>query len=356
MKLKTSEVYAQFKDSGLIKAHSGPDKQITGIGSVEACGPEDLVFIENAKYIAVLDKRRPAAVVTGEILAQPLAQFEDLAILISPNVRLASALIRQRYADRDVYHTEWPPVHPSAVIHPSANVPETAVIGPGVVIGADVQLGAKAVVMANSVIERGARIGERTVIHPNCVVGYDCEIGKEVILKSGCVIGSEGFGFAQDEKRRNYRIPHVGKVVIEDRVVIGANCTVDRATFNETRIHAGCIIDALCHIGHNVELDEDCILVAQTGIAGSSRFGKRVIASGQTGVLDHVTVPDDTMLLHRAGVINSIKNPGKYATTPPQPFKQYLKNIAVFQRLGEVWTRLKDLEKKVEKLSNQVDS
>ena len=170
------------------------------------------------------------------------------------------------------------------------------------------------------------------------------------MLKAGCVIGSEGFGFAQDEKRRNYRIPHTGKVIIEDRVVIGANTTIDRATYGATIIRSGVIIDALCHIGHNVEIGEDCILCAHTGISGSSRFGRRVIASGQTGVLDHITVASDSVLLHRAGINRSIKEPGMYAGGPAQPLQQYLKNIAIIPKLAEIWSRLKKLEKKVAEL------
>ncbi len=350
MYLLASELLDQFKESGVLIAHQGPDTLIQGIAPLEQIKEYSLIFIEKPTYLSVLRQAKPAAVVTDPAVAEEL-RGEDFAVLVAPNPRLAQALIRQRYGDRDLFHTEWPQIHPSAVIHPTARIGGEVVIGPLAVIGAGVELAGQNVIMAGTVIEQGANIGPRTVIYPHCVIGYDCKIGADVIIKSGTVIGSEGFGFAQDDSRRNYRIPHTGKVVIEDRVVIGANCTIDRGTFNETRIRRGCVIDALCHLGHNVELDEDCILVAQTGIAGSSRFGKRVVASGQTGVLDHVTVPDDTVLVHRAGVINSIKQSGMYAATPTQPFRQYLKNIAVFQRLHEVWTRLKALEKKVQQLA-----
>jgi UDP-3-O-[3-hydroxymyristoyl] glucosamine N-acyltransferase len=183
------------------------------------------------------------------------------------------------------------------------------------------------------------------------VVSHGCVIGAKVMLKAGCVVGSEGFGFAQDEKRRNYRIPHTGNVIIEDRVVIGANTTIDRATYGATIIRSGVIIDALCHIGHNVEIGEDCILCAHTGISGSSKFGQRVIASGQTGVLDHITVASDSVLLHRAGVNRSIKEPGMYAGGPTQALQQYLKNIAIMPKLAEMWSRLRKLEKKVAELA-----
>ena len=351
MNLKASEILQRFKGQGLILDCIGPDNVISRFAPIDECAAGDLVFIDNAKYLPLVLERKPAAVITNETIAAELREEAGLAILLTKNIRLATALVKQAYDDRDFYHTEWPRIHPSSVIHPSVHIPDNAVIGPGVVIGANVELGDRAVLMANAVIENNARIGQGTVVHPGCVVSHGCEIGADVMLKAGCVIGSEGFGFAQDEKRRNYRIPHTGKVIIEDRVVIGANTTIDRATYGATIIRSGVIIDALCHIGHNVEIGEDCILCAHTGISGSSRFGQRVIASGQTGVLDHVTVASDSVLLHRAGINRSIKEPGMYAGGPAQPLQQYLKNIAIMPKLAEIWSRLKKLEKKVAELT-----
>lgn len=351
MNLKASEILQRFKGQGLILDCIGPDNVISRFAPIDECAAGDLVFIDHAKYLPLVRERKPAAVITNETIAADLREEAGLAILLTKNIRLATALVKQAYDDRDFYHTEWPRIHPSSVIHPSVHIPDNAVIGPGVVIGANVELGDRAVLMANAVIENNARIGQGTVVHPGCVVSHGCEIGADVMLKAGCVIGSEGFGFAQDEKRRNYRIPHTGKVIIEDRVVIGANTTIDRATYGATIIRSGVIIDALCHIGHNVELGEDCILCAHTGISGSSRFGQRVIASGQTGVLDHVTVASDSVLLHRAGINRSLKEPGMYAGGPAQPLQQYLKNIAIMPKLAEIWSRLKKLEKKVAELT-----
>lgn len=353
MNVSVSGIFDHFKTQGLLTEQIGPDTVITGISGLSDYTGSDLVYLDNEKYLEAIKIRLPAAVVTTPKMAAELSKIDGLTILVAENVKLVSAHIGQRFNDRDLHHMEWPRVHPAAQIHESVKLPEDAVIGPGAVIGARAQIGSQSVVMANTVIENDVLIGERSVIRPNCVVGHHCRIGNDVILKAGCIVGEEGFGFAQDQDRHHHRIVQVGIVVIEDRVVMGANCSVDRATFDETRIKSGCIIDALCHIGHNVTLGEDCILVAQTGIAGSSRFGNRVIASGQTGVLDHVTVPDDTVLLHRAGVINSIKETGVYAATPPQPFKQYTKNMAVFRKLGEMWKRLRALEMKMEKFSSQ---
>ena len=351
MDILSSEIYQDFKQKGLIVAHSGADNRVTGIVPAESAGPGDLVFVEHEKYLPPVLTAGVAAIVTTEAIAETI-KLGDTAVLLAPNVRMAMAYIRQKYADRDIYDSEWGRIHNTAVIHKSVLVPDDAVIGPGVVIGAGVQLGDAVVIMANTVIEFDVVIGARTVIYPSCVVSYDCHIGDDCILKAGCVIGSDGQGFAQDEHFHHHRIPQTGRVVIGNKVVIGSVTTIDRATYTETKVHDGCIVDAQCHLAHNVIIEEDCILVAQTGIAGSSHFGKRVIASGQTGILDHVHIPDDTMLLHRAGVHSSIKQSGVYAYGPAQPFKKYVKNIAIFQRLNEVWSRLKKLEKQVEQIQN----
>ncbi|GFO72688.1 UDP-3-O-[3-hydroxymyristoyl] glucosamine N-acyltransferase [Bathymodiolus japonicus methanotrophic gill symbiont] len=350
MDILSVEIFQYFKSQGLITAHLGAENRVTGIVPAEAAGQGDLVFVEHEKYLSAVLTSGAAAIVTTQAIAEKILG-DTIALLIAPNVRMAMAYIRQKYVDRDVYDSEWGRVHAAAVIHASVTVPDDAVIGPGVVIGKNVRLGSAVVIMANTVIEFDVVIGARTVIYPSCVVSYNCQIGEDCILKAGCVIGSDGQGFAQDEHFHHHRIPQTGRVVIGNKVVIGSVTTIDRATYTQTKVHDGSIIDAQCHLAHNVIIEEDCILVAQTGIAGSSHFGKRVIASGQTGILDHVHIPDDTMLLHRAGVHSSIKKSGIYAYGPAQPFKKYTKNIAVFQRLSEVWTRLKKLEKQVAELS-----
>ncbi len=309
-----------------------------------------LVCIDSADDVRAVAEAAPGAVITNESLKP---EFNGLNMIVSPNVKLSHAIVRAAFFDYDLRASEWGPYHPSAIVHDSVMLPSNVMIGPGVVVGRDVQLGENCALLANAVIEHDAVIGADTVVHAGVFIGHGSQIGRRVILKPGCVIGAEGFGFVQDDDMKSHRIPQRGNVVIEDDVVVGANCTVDRATYLETRISAGCKLDALCHIGHNVFLDEDCIIVAQSGIAGSTRFGKRVIATGQTGTLDHKTVTDDVILVHRCGVTEDINEPGVYATTPPQPFRDYRRNIATFRKLYELRQRLQNLEKKIAKLGGQ---
>jgi UDP-3-O-[3-hydroxymyristoyl] glucosamine N-acyltransferase len=213
------------------------------------------------------------------------------------------------------------------------------------VVGARSRIGAHCRIMAGAVIENDVCIGERTVIHPLVVIGYGCVLGSDVVVESGSVIGSQGFGYAQDAERRSHAIPQTGIVVIADRVRIGANNCIDRATYQVTRIGAGTKFDNLCHVAHNVTIGEDCLLTAMLCVAGSSRIGNRVMTSGQTGIIDHVEICDDVVLVHRAGVVKSIQQPGVHAALPAQPLDDYLKSAAVVRAAPDLRRRLLELEK-----------
>lgn len=347
MNIKASQIFETFHARGVLEDMFGPDTDITGIAAVENNSPGSLIFVDDAEFVEHANRSKPAAIVTQVKLAESFSSLTATAILTSKNTRLAQAFIRQAYADHNYRGIEWPAIHASATIHDTASIADGVIVGPGAVIGRNVKVGTGSIIKANSVLEQDVVIGEDCILHPNVVVSHGCELGNRVILKSGCVIGMEGFGFAQDEKGRSHRIPQTGKVVIEDDVLMGSLCNVDRAAWGETRIRAGCKLDALCHIAHNADIGEDCIIVAQTGVAGSSTLGKRVIVSGQCAITDHVQITDDVTLVQRAGVINNIDAPGVYAGTPIQPVKDYFRNSAVAHKLVELRKQVRQLEKQV---------
>ena len=348
--LRLSAIKEYFPD--VISGCVGDDKEITGFAATDNYQTGDLIFCDDKTLIEGVNNGNPTAVVTTPELAKQITN-DRIGILVSEDVKLAQAFIRQRYDDIDLHQSEWPRIHPSAVIHDTTLIPNSVTIGPGVVIGRNVKLGERIVIQANSVIEEGVVVGEDSVIHARVFIGRNCQIGKRVRMKPGCVIGADGFGFARDQDKHFHRIPQKGIVVIEDDVVVSSNSTIDRATYNETRIARGTKIDALCHVAHNVFLDEDCVLVAQTGIAGSSKFGKRVLASGQTGVIDHITIADDVVLVHRCGIPEDILEPGMYAGGPAQPFREYRRNISAFKKLFELRQRVMQLEKQIKELTQK---
>ena len=347
MSIQASALFEDFYRSGLLLEMAGDDVVIERVSSADDCSSGDLVFVDRESFVKPALDGGPAAVITTPALAAAFTEATRMAVMTTAIVKLANALVVQRYFDRDLRPEGTPRIDPSAVIADSAEVAESSRIGANVVVGPGASVGEDAVILANAVVEERAVIGDRAVIHPCVVVGFECEIGSDVIIRSGTIIGSEGFGYAQDEKRRNHRVPQRGKVVIEDRVMIGANCCIDRGTHGATRIGAGTVVDNLCHIAHNVEIGEDCILTAMLCVAGSTKIGKRVITSGQVGIIDHLNIADDVVLVQRAGVANDIKTPGAYAGVPVMPLKEHMKSQAAIRRLPSMRDTIKKLEKRL---------
>ena len=152
----------------------------------------------------------------------------------------------------------------------------------------------------------GRAVGDRCVLHPNVTVGYDCVLGDDVIVQSNAVIGAEGYGFAQDETGRSHRIPQLGRVVLEDRVSVGAGTCIDRATLGETRIGAGSRLDNLVQVGHNNRLGRNVLLVSQVGIAGSTSVGASVTLAGQVGIVGHITIGDRVKIQNNVSVYDGV--------------------------------------------------
>lgn len=348
---QASKIFDKFSSRGILDEMQGSDVTITSVDPVESSHPGSLTFVADKAFVEMAVESAPAAIVTTSALAGSFSPLTDSALLLSGNVRLAQAMILQAYVDYDHHETEWPDIHPSAVIHASADLGKHVIIGAGVVIGRNVVVGNRSVIKANTVVEEGVLIGEDCLIFPCVVISHGCEIGSRVTLKSGCTIGMEGFGYAQDEQGRSFRIPQTGKVVLEDDVSVGASCNIDRATFGETRIRAGSKLDSMCHIAHNNDIGEDSILLTHTCIGGSTTLGKGVVCSGKTLIADHVTIADRAVLLHRAGVMSDLKEPGVYAGGPILPLKEYFRNLAVAQKLTELRRKVQHLEKQLAALS-----
>ncbi|MCB1178378.1 MAG: UDP-3-O-(3-hydroxymyristoyl)glucosamine N-acyltransferase [Leptospiraceae bacterium] len=349
MNLSTKEILEKFKNQGVLESLEG-EAIIKRIAPVEKCGEGDLVFVDKKDFLESIKNNQPSAVVTSNELFPKVKETGIKTIFISKNVGLAHAKIKQEYGDRNWRDTsEWGQIHPSAIIHPDTKIPSSCLVGPGSVIGKNVKLGENCVIQANVVIERNVLIGNDTIICSGVFIGYECEIGDRVIIQQGTIIGSEGFGFSPDENKHYHRIPQTGKVVVESDVRFGANCCFDRAAYSETRIKAGAKFDNLCHVAHNVEIGEDCVITAGGIVAGSTKLGKRVITSGQAGILDHLTIADDVVLLIRPGVTNDIKKPGIYAGTPTQPLSDFMKNQSVFRNLADLRMKVSRLEKELKK-------
>jgi UDP-3-O-[3-hydroxymyristoyl] glucosamine N-acyltransferase len=345
MSITAKEIFDRFHSQGILDSFEG-EGIIQKIAPVEIGSNGDLVFVDKKDFLEFVQKNKPTAVVTNSELADKVKETGIPVIFVSTNVGLAHAKIKQAIGDRNWRDTsEWGQVHPSAIIHPETKIPTSCIVGPNVVIGKNVKIGENCVFQANVTIEQNVSIGNDVILCSGVFVGQDCEIGDRVMIQQGSIVGSEGFGFSPDADKHYHRIPQTGKVVIEADVRIGANCCFDRAAYLETRIKSGAKFDNLCHVAHNVEIGEDCIITAGGIIAGSTKVGKRVIMSGQAGVLDHLTIVDDVVLLVRPGVTNDVKKPGVYAGAPIQPIGDYMKNQSVYRNLADLRAKVTKLEK-----------
>lgn len=241
-------------------------------------------------------------------------------------------------------------IHPTAWVEPETKVGNNVGIGPFVYVAGGSVIGDNSRIMAHCYIGQNVTIGSECLIYPGVIILDRCKIGNRVIIHSGTVIGSDGFGYAQDETGEHIKVPQTGIVVIEDDVEIGANCTIDRATFGETRIKRGSKIDNLVTIAHNVTIGEECILAGQVGVAGSSKIGNRVIMGGQVGIADHVTIGDFVMIGAKSGVASDVKPYMEIVGIPASSKEEIFKTHMNIKRLERLRKTVKDLEVTVKKL------
>lgn len=324
------------------------DILIDGIGPLEDAGPGQLSFVSNSRYASLAASCRASALIVPPALAEV-----PLPCLVCDNPYSALAKVAQLFAR--------PATLPQGV-HPSALVGDDVTLGPNVAIGPLVQIGEGSSVGGGSMLFGGVYLGNNVTvganctIHPNVSILDGCVIGDRVVIHSGTVIGSDGFGYAQDESGRHLKIPQAGIVQIDDDVEIGANCTIDRATFGRTWIQRGCKIDNLVQIGHNVVIGEHSILISQVGISGSTTLGKHVILAGQVGLGGHINIGDGVRIGAKSGVSNSVKAGQDVSGIPAVPHKEWLKNSAGIRRLSKQREELRQLRMRVERLEQQLST
>lgn len=306
--------------------------ELTGIASLSSAAPGDLVFVEDEKNFASALASRASAVIAGEFAAAAKA---SKPLLISAQPRLAFARAAQLLCPAG---KTAPRVHPTAVVHPSAQLGKHAAIGERACIAEGVQLGDNTRIAANCVIGANAILGNDCQLYPNVTIYPGVRIRNRVIIHAGAVLGSDGFGYVRDGSTGRYeKFPQVGWLEIGDDVEIGANSTVDRGALDGTRIGRGAKIDNLVHIGHNVQVGEDVVIAAQTGISGSSVIEDNVVVGGQVGIADHVRIEEGAILGAQSGIPSKKVIRGKgvvFWGTPARPIREYLKELAVLARLA----------------------
>jgi UDP-3-O-[3-hydroxymyristoyl] glucosamine N-acyltransferase len=226
-------------------------------------------------------------------------------------------------------------VHPTAVVHETATISPTASIGAFVVIGARSKIGDRTIIYPHSCIYHDVAIGSDGVIHAGSIIREGTQIGQNCLLQPGAVVGGDGFGYLPDKKIGHRRIPHLGQVILENDVDLGANTTIDRGTFGETRIGNGTKIDNLVMVGHNVKIGERSLLCAQVGISGSCEIGDEVVLAGQAGIADHVKIGNRVRVGAKSGVSSDVEK-GDVAGYPHQEASKWRRNQIAIKYLPEL--------------------
>jgi UDP-3-O-[3-hydroxymyristoyl] glucosamine N-acyltransferase len=322
-----------------------PGRRVTGVASLDAAGPEQISFLIDKRYRPAAESSRAGALLVAD----------GVSGLPGPLLR-SSAPQQALIALLTLFHPAAAPppgIDVSAVVARDARVDPTASVGALAVVGAGAVIGPRVCIHPLVYVGAGVEVGEDSVLHPRVVLCEGVRVGRRVIVQAGAVIGGDGFGYVFDGGGHR-KIPQVGIVVIEDDVDIGANTTIDRAMLGRTIIGRGTKIDNLVQVGHNVEIGEHSIIVAQVGISGSCRLGRGVIAAGQVGFADHLTIGDGAMLGAQAGVSEDVPAGERRLGTPALPMLQAKRLFASQKHLPDMSRRLRAAERRLEELESRL--
>lgn len=308
---------------------------VGSVASIASASADDLVFVEDEKFLVRALQSGAGAVIAGEFAA---GASSSKPLLISGHPKLTFARAA-RWLRENNPEPNLEGVHAAATVSPLARLKAGVVVEAGAVVADRAEIGDGTKIGAGTVVGREVKIGSGCTIYSRVTIYAGTTIGDHVIVHAGAVLGSDGFGYVRDRATGHYeKFPQVGRLVIEDDVEIGANTTIDRGALDETRIGRGTKIDNLVHIGHNCQIGEDVVIAAQTGLSGSIVIENGVVLGGQVGIGEHARVCEGVMLGGQGGVLPNKVLRGKgvaFWGTPAQPVREYLKQLAALARLGK---------------------
>lgn len=340
--MKLNEI-AQLLNGVLV---GDPETEITGLAKIQSATNGQLTFLANPKYAKYLETTKASAVLIANDQDAPKIAH----IKVSDPYMAFLETLRVFYPPKE---PDFQGIHPASVVADSAKIGQNVQIGPNAYIGNNVVIGDSSVIYPNCVILDNVRIGNNCRLYSRVSVREDCLIGNHVIIHDGTVIGSDGFGFAPEGEKYK-KIPQMGIVVIEDDVEIGANSTIDRATIGETVIGQGCKIDNLVQIAHNVQLDQNTVIAAQTGISGSTKIGKHVTLAGQVGIVGHIEIGDNAVVAAKSGVSKNIPPGEIWFGYPASQIMKQKKIEASLRHLPELSKKINGLLKQIELLESKL--
>jgi UDP-3-O-[3-hydroxymyristoyl] glucosamine N-acyltransferase len=342
----TAKVIAEYL-RGTVEGN--PEAVINDVARIEEGRPGALSFLANPKYEKhIYDSRSSVIIVNNDF--KPVKPVGATLVRVDNSYDAFASLLR-------LYEESRPRktgISKLASISESAEMGENLYIGEFVVIGENVVIGSNVMIHPQVYIGDNVRIGSNTTLYPGVKIYHDCIIGSTCIVHAGAVIGGDGFGFAPGEKNNYNKVPQLGNVLIEDDVEIGANTTVDRATMGSTILRRGVKLDNLIMVAHNVELGENTVIAAQTGISGSTKVGRNCLMGGQVGLAGHLVIADGVKIGAQAGIGSNVKEENSVIMgSPAFNLTSFYKSYAVFRKLPELWKQVNDIEAKLKDSENK---
>ena len=320
---------------------------INNFAKIEQGQPGAISFLSNPKYTHYIYNTKSSVVLINEDVE--LTQPVSATLIRVKNAYESVAKLLQLYQASLPKKTG---IDSLSFVSPDAQIGKDCYIGAFAYIGKNVEIGDNCEIHPHAVIEDGAKLGNGCIIYPNVSIYQGCRLGNNVTIHAGSVIGADGFGFAPNTEGYD-KIPQIGIVTIEDNVEIGANTCIDRSTMGTTVIRKGVKLDNLVQIGHNVEVGQNTVMSAQTGVAGSTKIGSWCMFGGQVGIAGHITIGDKTFLGAQSGVPGNLKGNETLIGTPPTDPKSYFKSIAITRKLPELYKKIYELEKRLDQIENK---
>ncbi len=327
-----------------------PEAEVSNIAKIENAGPGTLAFLANPKYEKYIYE-------TGATIVLVNKDFKADKSIKSTLIRVENAY-ESFAALLELYQQSKPRksgIHDLSSIGDNVDLGSNLYIGQYSVIENNVKIGDNVQIYPQVYIGEGVEIGEGSILYAGVKIYEGCKVGKNVILHSGVVVGADGFGFAPGGDNRYKKIPQIGIVIIEDDVEIGANSCVDRATMGATILHKGVKLDNLIQIGHNVEVGENTVMAAQTGIAGSTRIGRDCMFAAQVGIIGHLTIGNNVKIGGQSGIIRDAKDGETLQGSSAMHYKDFWKSYLLFSKLPEMRREMNQMENDLKTLKEKQD-
>ena len=324
------------------KVEGDPGAKINQLSKIEEGVPNSLSFLSNSLYTPHLYTTNASIVIVAKDLVLEKKVKNTCTLIRVDDPRNGFGKLLETY--NKIKNNKTGIEQPSS-ISKTAKLGKDIYVGAFTYIGENVKIGKNVKLFPNVFIGDNVVIGDNTILFAGVKVYSDCLIGKNCILHSGVVVGSDGFGFAPGENSY-HKVPHIGNVIIEDDVEVGANTAIDRATLGSTILRKGVKLDNLIQIAHNVEIGENTVIAGLTGVAGSTKVGKNCMIGAQVGIVGHITVANGVKIAGQSGIGKSITKEGEIVQgSPAFPISDYRRSYVMFRKLPEIQNQINELEK-----------